>query len=81
MLFTLARSFWFAYGGLKAARNLYCQLSTSTLRTYMHFFETQSLGRLLNRFGRDTDTIDEDLPFMLNIVLAQVCSTTTILIH
>jgi ABC-type multidrug transport system fused ATPase/permease subunit len=74
VLFTLSRSFSFAYGGLQAARYLYHQLTKSTLNTFMHFFETQSLGRLLNRFGRDTDCIDEDLPFMLNIVLAQVCS-------
>lgn len=72
VFFTLIRSFSFAYGGLRAARGLYRQLTSSTLRTYLHFFEVQSLGRLLNRFGRDTDCIDEDLPFMLNIVLAQV---------
>jgi ATP-binding cassette, subfamily C (CFTR/MRP), member 10 len=72
VLFTLVRSFSFAYGGLNAAKSLYCQLTTSTLHTYLHFFEVQSLGRLLNRFGKDTDCIDEDLPFMLNIVLAQV---------
>lgn len=72
VFFALVRSFSFAYGGLKAARSIYRQLTTSTLRTYLHFFEIQSLGRLLNRFGNDSECIDEDVPFMLNIVLAQV---------
>lgn len=36
------------------------------------FFEATSLGRIINRFGKDTNTIDDQLPFMLNIVLAQV---------
>ena len=78
--FTLVRSFSFAHGGLRAAKILYQNLTTSTLNTYLHFFEIQSLGRLLNRFGKDTDRIDEDLPFMLNIVLAQVTHTEIMLI-
>ena len=72
VLFALLRSVLFAYGGLRAAENLYRRLTASTLHTYLYFFETQTLGRLLNRFGKDTNVIDDDLPFMLNIVLAQV---------
>lgn len=67
----LLRSFLFAYGGLRAARWFYASLTTAVLSTSLAFFEQTSTGRVLNRFGRDTDTIDDALPFMINIVLAQ----------
>ena len=37
----------------------------------MRFFDANPVGRLLNRFSRDTYSTDESLPFQLNIFLAQ----------
>ena len=37
----------------------------------MSFFDRTPTGRLINRFGRDVFTVDESLPFQLNIFLAQ----------
>lgn len=42
------------------------------LQTKFHFFDVTPLGRLLNRFSSDTYTIDDSLPFILNILLAQL---------
>lgn len=37
----------------------------------MRFFDVSPLGRILNRFSSDTYTIDDSLPFIMNILLAQ----------
>jgi len=72
LLCALIRSFLFAYAGLQAATNMYNQLIESLFRTSLYFFETTSLGKIVNRFGKDTFCVDDQLPFILNIVLAQV---------
>lgn len=38
----------------------------------MSFFEVTSVGRVLNRFTADVYSVDDSLPFILNILLAQV---------
>mmetsp|Transcript_26640 Transcript_26640/g.35003 ORF Transcript_26640/g.35003 Transcript_26640/m.35003 type:complete len:573 (-) Transcript_26640:187-1905(-) len=68
---TLLRSFLFAFGGLKAAKTLHDKLFGTVLACPMSFFDKTPLGRLMNRFSSDVFTIDDQLPFMLNILLAQ----------
>ena len=51
---------------------MYDNLSSSIFCASIQFFEENPTGRILNRFGRDTNTIDDNLPFMINIVLAQI---------
>lgn len=38
----------------------------------MTFFDTTPLGRILNRFSSDIYSIDDSLPFVLNILLSNV---------
>lgn len=38
----------------------------------MTFFDTTPTGRVLNRFSSDVYSVDDKLPFMLNILLATV---------
>lgn len=35
------------------------------------FFDVNPLGRIINRFSSDTNVVDDSLPFILNIFLAQ----------
>lgn len=44
---------------------------TSILQARTTFFNLHPLGRILNRFSSDTYTIDDSLPFIANILLAQ----------
>ncbi|XP_057325310.1 ATP-binding cassette sub-family C member 10 [Microplitis mediator] len=70
-IFTLIRAFMFAYGGIHAAIVIHKQLLKTILRGRTSFFDSQPLGRILNRFSSDTYTADDSLPFVANILLAQ----------
>lgn len=71
-ILTLLRSFLFAYAGIKAAKKVHEKLLKSVFETKLQFFDVTPLGRILNRFSSDTYTIDDTLPFILNILLAQL---------
>ena len=70
--FTFIRAFLFACGGLKAAQHMHSRLVDVILKAKMIFFDATPMGRVLNRFSSDVYTIDDQLPFMLNIFLAQL---------
>uniref|UniRef100_A0A182MWB3 ABC-type xenobiotic transporter n=1 Tax=Anopheles culicifacies TaxID=139723 RepID=A0A182MWB3_9DIPT len=70
-LLTLLRAFLFAYAGLKAAKCIHDRLLQSVLYTKLQFFDIVPLGRILNRFSSDVYTVDDTLPFIMNILLAQ----------
>lgn len=70
--FTLLRAFLFAYAGIRAARHVHTKLLKRVFATKFQFFDVTPLGRILNRFSSDTYTIDDSLPFIFNILLAQL---------
>ncbi|XP_030766381.1 multidrug resistance-associated protein 7 [Sitophilus oryzae] len=70
-LFTLFRAFLFAYGGVVAAAKFHKLLLKSVVKARTTFFDITPLGRILNRFSSDTYTVDDSLPFILNVLLAQ----------
>lgn len=45
-------------GSLRASERLYRMILHSILRAPLRFFDTQALGRLLNRFGKDFENVD-----------------------
>lgn len=53
-----AGSMMFALGALTAAKRLHNNLLSKVLRLPMSFFDTTPLGRILNRFSKDVDTVD-----------------------
>ena len=69
--FTLMRAFTFAYAGIMAALVIHSKLLTSVLQAPIKFFDTTPIGRIINRFSSDVYGIDDSLPFILNILLAQ----------
>ncbi|XP_044256061.1 ATP-binding cassette sub-family C member 10 [Tribolium madens] len=73
-VFTLFRAFLFAYGGVVAASKIHKLLLRSVLKGKTTFFDISPIGRILNRFSSDTYTVDDSLPFIVNILLAQFFS-------
>ena len=65
-LFVLAREMWWVRGAVSGARSLHDRLLGSVLASPLAFFDTTPLGRILNRFSKDTDTVDTQLPSQLN---------------
>ncbi|KAJ9559656.1 hypothetical protein OSB04_004816 [Centaurea solstitialis] len=67
---TLVRAFSFAYGGLRAAIQVHNNLLKKLVDAPVSFFDQTPSGRILNRLSSDLYTIDDSLPFILNILLA-----------
>ncbi|XP_035548110.1 ABC transporter C family member 13 isoform X2 [Juglans regia] len=67
---TLVRAFSFAFGGLQAAVKVHDTLLYKLINAPVQFFDQTPGGRILNRFSSDLYTIDDSLPFILNILLA-----------
>lgn len=73
-LFTLGRAFSFAFGGLRAAIHIHASLLENIISAPVCFFDQNPSGRILNRLSSDLYTIDDSLPFILNIFVANFFS-------
>ncbi|XP_063522285.1 ATP-binding cassette sub-family C member 10 isoform X2 [Pongo pygmaeus] len=71
-LCTLLRAVLFAAGTLQAAATLHRRLLHRVLMAPVTFFNATPTGRILNRFSSDVACADDSLPFILNILLANV---------
>lgn len=59
---------------LKASRNIHDKLFRGIIRAPMHFFNSNSSGRVMNRFSKDISNIDTMLPNALyDSVLVRIC--------
>ncbi|ORC93599.1 multidrug resistance-associated protein [Trypanosoma theileri] len=70
-LLALVRGFCFAIGGLKAAERIHNELLYHVISATFAFFSNTPPGRIITRMTRDISTIDDSLPFITNILLAQ----------
>ncbi|XP_020706768.2 probable multidrug resistance-associated protein lethal(2)03659 [Athalia rosae] len=62
---TLIRSFAFFHVSMKASKRLHNAMFRGISHATMRFFNTNSSGRILNRFSKDMGAIDELLPSAL----------------
>ncbi|KAJ8974858.1 hypothetical protein NQ317_001956 [Molorchus minor] len=62
IILTMVRSFTFFAVCMRASTNLHNSMFMSITRATMRFFNTNSSGRILNRFSKDMGAIDELLP-------------------
>ncbi|RYE84885.1 MAG: ATP-binding cassette domain-containing protein, partial [Methanosarcinales archaeon] len=59
---TLVHQLCWAYGGTIASRLLHHDMLARVLRSPISFFDATPVGRILNRFSGDVDTVDKMLP-------------------
>ncbi|KAL9978592.1 hypothetical protein ACROYT_G016126 [Oculina patagonica] len=62
LLLTIISSFCFYLAALKASENLHDQMTKATLKAPVLFFDTNPVGRILNRFSKDIGSMDDILP-------------------
>ncbi|KAJ3321041.1 hypothetical protein HDU76_000167 [Blyttiomyces sp. JEL0837] len=75
---------FFAYAGTRAARVLHAMAAARVLRAPVAFFDTTPLGRIINRFSKDQDGIDNTLvdAFRMFVhTLSTVISTFILVIY
>ncbi|KAI3383069.1 hypothetical protein SNEBB_001528 [Seison nebaliae] len=83
-IFTIIRAFSFAYAGIIGARYIHKNLLISYMKTEIKQLERIPSEFIMNRFTADISTTDDSLPFILNILLANIFSligTSIIIIY
>ncbi|KAF2361957.1 ABC transporter-like [Trinorchestia longiramus] len=73
-VFILFGAFSLSMGCLNAGFELHSSLLSNILHLPMHFFETNPLGRIINRFSKDIDCLDNTLPWVLRSWLICFCT-------
>ncbi|EGO00623.1 hypothetical protein SERLA73DRAFT_104969 [Serpula lacrymans var. lacrymans S7.3] len=61
-------------GGIKASRRLFSQMLVGVVGATMRWHDTTPQGRMLNRFGKDMETIDTSLSESLQAVNSSLAS-------
>ncbi|RDY13192.1 ABC transporter C family member 2, partial [Mucuna pruriens] len=69
---TLVNSYWLIISSLRAAKRLHDAMLDKILRAPMVFFQTNPVGRIINRFSKDTGDIDTNVFNLVNMFLGQV---------
>ncbi|XP_025986916.1 multidrug resistance-associated protein 1 isoform X3 [Solenopsis invicta] len=67
-------------GSLRSSRVLHYDLLFNILRSPVGFFDTTPSGRILNRFAKDVDVIDNVLPHILRAALMCLASVIATLV-
>ncbi|KAJ8251178.1 hypothetical protein GJAV_G00218150 [Gymnothorax javanicus] len=61
-----------SFGGILASRYLHQSMLYNVLRSPMSFFERTPSGNLVNRFGKEMDTIDSVIPSIIKMFLGSM---------
>ncbi|KAJ2825755.1 Transporter of the ATP-binding cassette (ABC), partial [Coemansia erecta] len=76
----LGRSLVQFWSSLKASKVLHEKLLHTVLRAPVRFFDTTPVGRLINRFSKDMETIDQSLSSSLAIFVTELTASLAILV-
>jgi ATP-binding cassette, subfamily C (CFTR/MRP), member 4 len=76
----LGRAFLFFFVCIKSSRRLFMDMLMSVFNSPMSFFQANPHGRVMNRFSKDTNLMDETLPQVFFDLLQCVFITLGVLI-
>jgi ABC-type multidrug transport system fused ATPase/permease subunit len=65
-------TFWFHF--------LFEKLLASVTRAKLRFFDTTPIGRIMNRFSKDMETVDQETSWVLISVFSDILTVTTIVV-
>lgn len=77
---TTLRSLVLFSGSLTASRRIHTQLLDSILRAKVRFFDTTPVGRIVNRFSSDLESIDQAVAPSLSFLLYSIVATIYVII-
>ena len=70
---TFLNFLFFIVARIAASRNLHNSLLIRVIHAPMKFFDTTPIGRIINRFSKDMNNIDTDIPNGFSQFLTMVC--------
>ena len=81
LVLTTVSSFCFYLAALKASENLHDQMTKAVMKAPVLFFDTNPVGRILNRFSKDIGCMDDLLPgqFLFAVQLCLYFFSATLL--
>ena len=81
LCFAMLRAFLFYQVSLSSSEQLHDRMTLAILKAPVLFFDTNPVGRILNRFSKDVGCMDENLPtfFLTSIQLVLFTIATTLL--
>ena len=71
-------------GNVKAGQGIHHNLLDNVVKSPMSFFDSTPIGRILNRFGKDIDTMDTLIPHNIQVWLTcflRVLSVPVIVVY
>ncbi|KAI8904886.1 P-loop containing nucleoside triphosphate hydrolase protein [Gorgonomyces haynaldii] len=68
------------FGEYFASQKLHAQLLSAVMYSPMRFFETTPLGRILNRFSKDLNSVDGDVIQAVAVFIERIIAGITILV-
>uniref|UniRef100_UPI00358FE290 ATP-binding cassette sub-family C member 12 isoform X2 n=1 Tax=Myxine glutinosa TaxID=7769 RepID=UPI00358FE290 len=72
LLFSSIKAFVYGWATLRASSHLHDTVFYKVLRSPMMFFDSEPVGRIVNRFSKDLDEVDVQLPFNADNFLIQL---------
>ena len=75
-----ARAHGFLLASLRSSERLHDKMVMAVLQAPVHFFDSNPVGRIMNRFSKDVGCMDEVLPktFLMSIQLVLLLLTTVL---
>ncbi|CAO1638019.1 unnamed protein product [Parajaminaea phylloscopi] len=76
IVISLTRDLALLFGALRSSRNLYDRMTKAILRARPQFFDRTPVGRIMNRFSKDLETVDQEMAptflFLIDVFLQGV---------